>query len=70
MVLQLTSTSVRKDLVNSLVSKATHWKALNMLRVCAGEYPGGGGGSETLILAPWSKDEEWRPHPCRQFGAP
>ena len=28
-----------------------------------------GRSSETLILAPWSKVEEWRPQPPRQFGA-
>ena len=46
-----------------------------MANSSSGVHPEGckpGGSSESFILAPWSKVEEWRPHhpPCRQFGAP
>ena len=49
--------------------------AIVLFYLHSGAYPGGrtsGGPSESLILAPWIKIEEWCPYPPPpgQFGAP
>ena len=53
------------QLKTKLYSK-TKKSCVIMIGLSSGAYPGGrppGGPSEPLILAPWSKVEECRPHP-------